>query len=173
LIWLRKLVQNQAEDGINGRLAPRPHMYGLDVDRQVVLLLVDATIALLLDCIKSKKVSVVHDFVIVLLKVAVHEAVKLHLLLNRKALNITNADGVAHKGEVVEKGVLLGYRFVRRNVNEEVAWIVKVRLKRERVVSLAHHSSCGTRKMDEIKKINILRKSNNYDPRPTLLALFL
>jgi len=132
---------------------------------------VDATIALLLDCIKSKKVSVVHDFVIVFLGVAVHEAVKLHLLPNRKALNVTNADGVAHKGEVVEEGVPLGYKVVRRNVNKEVARVVKVRLKRERVVSLAHHSSCGTRKMDEIK--NILRKSNNYDPRPTLLALFL
>jgi len=148
-------------------------MDGLDVDRQVVLLLVDATLALLLDCVSSKKVSVVHDFVIVFLGVVVHEAVKLHLLPNRKDLNVTNADEVAHKGEVVEEGVPLGYRVVRRNVNEEVSWvswIVGVRLKRERVVSLAHHSSCGTRKMDEIKKINILRKSNNYDPRPTLLA---
>jgi hypothetical protein len=124
-------------------------MDGLDVDRQVVLLLVDATVTLLLDCVSSKKVSVVHNFVIVLLKVVVHEAVKLHLLPNRKAFNVTNTDGVAHKGEVVEEGVPLGYRVVRRNVNEEVAWIVGVLVVLdESVNNLSHHS--GKKKIEFI-----------------------
>jgi hypothetical protein len=146
-VVLRILVHNQAEDRIDGRLAPRPHIYGLNVNRQVVLLLVDATVTLLLDCVSGKKVSVVHDFVIVLLKVEVHEVVKRHLLPNRKAFNIANADGVAHKSEVVEESVQLGYRVVWWNVNKEVAWIVGVRMVlHESVNTLSHHS--GKKKIE-------------------------
>lgn len=122
-------------------------MDGLDVDGQVVLLLVDATLALLIDCFRDEKVNKVYHVIIVLHSVAVHEVVELHLLRNRKAVNVAEAYRVAHESEVVAESVPLGNRVIRRNVDKEVARIVGVRVQlHERVDTLSHHS--GKKKIE-------------------------